>query len=577
MTRRLGLHAALFSLAPLVQAQAPADPSVEWIRAHAIPFSTSEAGHGFDDLAGLEKMIGDARIVALGEPTHGTREAYQMKHRLLEYLVERHGFSIFSIEANMPETDALDAYVNGGEGDPRQLIADSWTWNTEEVLAMVEWMRAWNAAHPKRPRLRFTGFDMQTPTVAARIAAQFLRKHAPHMEQSAVLLEDLPARGEVDFTTATGAFPVEVARGKELIVSVWIRTEIPNGWAGLWWRCDTPRGTGAFDNMQSRGITGIRDWTRYETRLTIDDDVQNITFGCLLAGEGTAWFDDIEITLDGKPFVDPTFGFGFEEGTGSFVLPQRTPRGAGCVVRTVDKSPHGGERCLEIQRKPEPDTGLVKDAEGVLADMLAHRDEFARMTSAREADWAIQNARVVAQWARMTCAEYPSRLKSGVRDECMAENVAWILEQNPGTRAVLWAHNGHVSRAEFQGITPMGGHLGRRFPDQMVVFGFSTGRGTYTALAPRGIFDVRSDNPLQPPPEDSIESYLASARLPRFLLDIRAARDAPSASWAIVPHPMRQIGARATLDQQFFPCVVRDAFDVLVWQAETTASVLIRR
>src|SRR5262249_2724833 len=165
MTRRLGLHASLFSLAPLVQAQTPADPSVEWIRTHAIPFSTSEAGHGFDDLAGLEKVIGDARIVALGEPTHGTREVFQMKHRLLEYLVERHGFSIFSIEANMPEADALDAYVNRGEGDPRQLIAGyGWTGDTEEFPATVEWTRAWNAAPPQLPRLRLTSVAIPHPT-----------------------------------------------------------------------------------------------------------------------------------------------------------------------------------------------------------------------------------------------------------------------------------------------------------------------------------------------------------------------------------------------------------------------------
>src|SRR5262245_45670871 len=212
---RRKLLVVLFATTPVLLAQDTSDPVADWIRAHAIPFSTSEAGNGFDDLAGLENVIGDARIVALGEPTHGTHEAFQMKHRLLEYLVERHGFSIFSIEANMPEADALDAYVNGGEGDPRQLIAGyGWTGDTEEFLAMVEWMRAWNVAHPERPRLRFTGFDMQTPTVASQIAAQFLRKHAPHMEKSAVLLENLPARGEVNFTTATGEFPVKEARGK---------------------------------------------------------------------------------------------------------------------------------------------------------------------------------------------------------------------------------------------------------------------------------------------------------------------------------------------------------------------------
>ena len=45
-----------------------------------------------DDLEWLDEAIGDARVVAIGESAHGIREFYQLRHRLLRYLVERHGF-----------------------------------------------------------------------------------------------------------------------------------------------------------------------------------------------------------------------------------------------------------------------------------------------------------------------------------------------------------------------------------------------------------------------------------------------------------------------------------------------------
>jgi len=68
---------------------------LDWIRARAVPLATVEAGHGFADLAPLAAAIGDARIVGLGEATHGTREFFQLKHRLLEWLVSERGFDVF--------------------------------------------------------------------------------------------------------------------------------------------------------------------------------------------------------------------------------------------------------------------------------------------------------------------------------------------------------------------------------------------------------------------------------------------------------------------------------------------------
>ena len=65
---------------------------IEWISENAIQISTVEPGNGFEDLLPIGEMIGDARIVSLGEPTHGNREVFQLKHRIIEYLVKENGF-----------------------------------------------------------------------------------------------------------------------------------------------------------------------------------------------------------------------------------------------------------------------------------------------------------------------------------------------------------------------------------------------------------------------------------------------------------------------------------------------------
>lgn len=563
------------------------DAAAAWVKANAIAFKTPVAGSGFDDLAGLDAIIGDARVVSLGEPTHGTREAFQMKHRLLEYLVEKKGFSIFSIEANMPESYALNEYVIDGRGDPKKLIAGMyfWTWRTEEVLAMVEWMKAWNEKNPPgaggtgKSRLQFTGFDMQTPDEAADIAGDFARKHAPELwEKYKTLRKDLKAvtaagslgttaRG---WTSTTGTLPVGALKGKKLRFSCWIRTENVSEWVGAWVRYDTPAGVNGFNNMQDREIKGTTEWTRQEFTIDVPADVQGINFGFILAGDGAAWFDDVEVELDGAKWDDPTlYSFDFEDDNVNFLS-----RVSGEYTSTRSEArPHAGKKSLEIRRRPEAEVpkidpqAVLARAEAFVADLTARRDELITKTSAKDTDWAIQNARVVAQCASM----YARQDGFNVRDESMALNVRWILDQNPGQKIVLWAHNGHVSRAGYMGMVSMGKSLSDALGNQMVVFGFATGTGTYTA-ASQGGGGLKNDHMLVAPGEESVEAVFTASGLPNAILDIRKAKAAdPATEWATKQMAMRSIGALA-MDRQFFACVPKDAYDVLVWQAETTAA-----
>ncbi|MEL7163612.1 MAG: peptidase S41, partial [Bacteroidota bacterium] len=89
--------------------------------------------------------------------------------------------------------------------------------------------------------------------------------------------------------------------GKKLKLTGYLRSEnVSDGFAGLWLRIDPNVG---FDNMADRGVTGTNDWQRFEVELDYDENAaENIAFGGLLVGKGKVWIDDLELTIDGKPF-----------------------------------------------------------------------------------------------------------------------------------------------------------------------------------------------------------------------------------------------------------------------------------
>src|SRR5262249_56948927 len=84
---------------------------IAWLKANALPLATAEPGRGVQDLAQLRSVIGDARVVALGEATHGTREFFTLKHRMIEYCVSQLGFTVIGIEAEHGTALSINDYV----------------------------------------------------------------------------------------------------------------------------------------------------------------------------------------------------------------------------------------------------------------------------------------------------------------------------------------------------------------------------------------------------------------------------------------------------------------------------------
>ncbi|MEO3892521.1 erythromycin esterase family protein [Nonomuraea sp. B5E05] len=133
---------------------------------HARELRTTDPAEALTDLNPLRDLLADAVIVGVGEPTRAAHEVVTQGHRVLRLLVEDLGFRVLAIQDDETAVERVNAYIRGGEEDARAALSDLWTpWRTEELLAVIEWARAFNRRHPSDP-LRMVGLDPPSARVS---------------------------------------------------------------------------------------------------------------------------------------------------------------------------------------------------------------------------------------------------------------------------------------------------------------------------------------------------------------------------------------------------------------------------
>jgi erythromycin esterase len=143
-------------------------PARTWVDA-AVPIERVEPGGDGRDLDPLRSSFAGARVIAIGEATHGSHEFFSLRERLLAWSIAQLGVRTLAIEASMAEVTELDRYIQG-DGAPEQasqLVARSsnWPWRTVEFAATLEWLRAYNRDREPHERVHIYGFDIQQPWV----------------------------------------------------------------------------------------------------------------------------------------------------------------------------------------------------------------------------------------------------------------------------------------------------------------------------------------------------------------------------------------------------------------------------
>ncbi len=131
------------------------------VRESAEPIGDIDGG----SVDAILERIGDAKVVLLGEATHGTSEFYRMRARLTRELICRRGFTVVAVEADWPDAAQVDHYVR----HLRRPVAPetaftrfpTWMWRNREIAELVEWMRLHNAeVQAPEERAGFYGLDL---------------------------------------------------------------------------------------------------------------------------------------------------------------------------------------------------------------------------------------------------------------------------------------------------------------------------------------------------------------------------------------------------------------------------------
>lgn len=144
------------------QSQELTDKQKAWLKKNIHILKTTNPDETDNtDLEILDDLVGDTQVVALGEITHGAKEVFELKNRMIRYLVQNRGYDVFSMEENEPECYAINqnVLVNGEDNIEEQMKRYFiWPWQTKQVEAMLKWMKNYKQGGGK---IQFTGFDKQ--------------------------------------------------------------------------------------------------------------------------------------------------------------------------------------------------------------------------------------------------------------------------------------------------------------------------------------------------------------------------------------------------------------------------------
>ena len=397
------LAAAIVSLVGvlprLARAQQPSDTFAKWAAARAIPVRTVDADGVAADVVPLKSVVGAARVVALGEPTHGAHEPLAFRNWLIRFLVEQMGFTAVALETGFSESGSIARFVAGGPGELHSVVTDGMTWGFgwyAENEELIQWIREYNSNPIHRRRVRFYGIDLSGGNRG----------------------EFVTSRHAVDFVLE------------------------------------------------------------------------------FLARADSAESSRLRHRLD--PFLQR-----FSDAKYSELSPAERDR-------------------------------LASALEEVAATLERNRSALVRISSDDEYQWAVHSVAVARQLKCFFELSPPEAPGQGIppdayrginaRNSAMADNVRWALErEGPDGRLVVFAHNGHVMNSVVEGgvwgklrepPSAMGRSLRTTFGRDLVVIGATAGA---TAGGLR---------PMEADPA-SVDTALGGAAIPRFILDLRPAREEP--------------------------------------------------
>src|SRR3954465_5255948 len=152
--------------------------TLDVLRRAAVWFEPSADGFG-----PLLDAVGDARLVLIGEASHGTHEFYRARAEFTKTLILRKGFNIVAVEADWPDAYRANRWVRGIASDPDADTAlgdftrfPRWMWRNRDVVAFLEWLHDRNGSVDTAADVGFYGLDLYSLHTSIEAVLAYLRK-----------------------------------------------------------------------------------------------------------------------------------------------------------------------------------------------------------------------------------------------------------------------------------------------------------------------------------------------------------------------------------------------------------------
>jgi erythromycin esterase-like protein len=162
-----------------------------------IDHAVQQVAHPFigatSDYDPLMDLIGDARLVLIGEATHGTHEFYQIRAEITQRLISEKGFTAVAVEAEFPDAYRVNRFVRGSDKDltPEEALLSfqqfpTWMWRNTDVVNFVSWLRQYNdTLSSDRPKVGFYGLDLYSMYISIGEVLKYLEQVDPEAAKRA--------------------------------------------------------------------------------------------------------------------------------------------------------------------------------------------------------------------------------------------------------------------------------------------------------------------------------------------------------------------------------------------------------
>jgi protein-L-isoaspartate(D-aspartate) O-methyltransferase len=160
----------------------------------SLPQMIADAAEPLPDIedpafAALFDRFADARVVLLGEASHGTSEFYRARAAITRRLIERHGFNIVALEADWPDAATLDRIVRHRvprEGEERAFARfPTWMWRNREFDQFVRWLHGHNQGRARTDMAGLFGLDLYNLNASMRAVVDYLEEKDPELADEA--------------------------------------------------------------------------------------------------------------------------------------------------------------------------------------------------------------------------------------------------------------------------------------------------------------------------------------------------------------------------------------------------------